>query len=214
MIFEERRTVVRRGQLENYQAALRGEIWPAAKSAGGKVLCLLGGVIGVPADELLQVTAYSELEAWQLAQEKSPKVSPAVIESDEARLLRPISPRPKDPVPSEDRRAIYGYRRFIIDRDDIDEFVHCSKDGIWPRIESQGACILGLWATVASTTPLEVVLLTGYHSPSHWEATRGTLPRPEGFDENLWAQAASLGARRNRLTLRSWVNLMRALQIE
>ena len=63
----------------------------------------------------------------------------AVCESEEVRLLRAISPRPKSVIPERDRRPVYGFRRFFIDPKDLDEFVHCSENGIWPRIEAMGA---------------------------------------------------------------------------
>jgi hypothetical protein len=75
---------------------------------------------------------------------------------------------------------------------------------VWPRMEAQGACILRRRRTAAATDPQEVVLLTGYHGPGHWEETRGNLPMPEGFDKGLWEQGERLGARRNQLTLKSW----------
>jgi hypothetical protein len=62
--------------------------------------------------------------------------------------------------------------------------------------------------------PQEVVLLTGYHGPGHWEETRGNLPMPEGFDKGLWEQGERLGARRNQLTLKSWVLLLRAIELD
>jgi len=37
---------------------------------------------------------------------------------------------------------------------------------------------------------------------------------PEGFDKDLWEKGARLGARRNQLTLKSWVKLMRAIELD
>ena len=37
---------------------------------------------------------------------------------------------------------------------------------------------------------------------------------PEGFDSDLWERGRRLGARRNELTLKSWVLLMRALELD
>ena len=108
---------------------------------------------------------------------------------------------------------MYGYRRFFIRPADLDEFVHCSEDGIWPRIEAQGACILGLWATLAATDPLEVVLLTGYHGPAHWEKTRENPEKPAGIDQQVWETSRKLRARRQQLAIRSWVCLMRAVEV-
>jgi hypothetical protein len=37
---------------------------------------------------------------------------------------------------------------------------------------------------------------------------------PEGFDPELWERGRRLGARRNELTLKSWVKLLRALELD
>lgn len=94
----------------------------------------------------------------------------------------------------------------------LGEFVHCSENGIWPRIESQGASILGLWATTASTSPLEVTLLTGYHGPAHWEATRQYGGKPDGMDDATWEHSLSLHRRRSELPVKTWVRLMRRVE--
>ena len=84
---------------------------------------------------------------------------------------------------------------------------------MWPRIESQGACILGLWTTLAVTDPLEVILVTGYHGPGHWEETRVTGPKPEDVDSGLWQGDLELRARREAMTLKTWVCLMQAIEV-
>ena len=129
------------------------------------------------------------------------------------RLLRSVSIRPKDVIKESDMRPFYGHRRFHIDPSNLDEFVHCSENGIWPRIESQGASILGLWATVASTSPLEVTLLTGYHGPTHWEETRQYGDKPEGMDDATWEHSLSLHRRRSELPVNTWVRLMRRIEL-
>lgn len=116
-------------------------------------------------------------------------------------------------IPIEDRRPIYGYRKFIISPDDLSEFITCSENGIWPRIESMGACILGMWTTTTSTTPMEVILLTGYHSPSHWEQTR-YAPENMGASKELWNREMSYRSRRVELTKTTKVNLMTSLDID
>ena len=84
---------------------------------------------------------------------------------------------------------------------------------MWPRIESQGACIRGLWSTLAGGDPMEVVLLTGYHGPGHWGEKRVTQPKPEDVDSALWQGDQKLQARREHITLKTWVNLMQAVEI-
>lgn len=207
-IFEVKHTTLRSKALDEYLRQ-NGERGSAQQS--GKTLCLLTGLIGYPPEEVIRVTRYTGMDPWQQAQIN---VSyPGLAEKEEVRLMRSISSRPKPVVPPEDRRAVYGYRRFYIRPADLEEFVHCSENGIWPRIEAQGASILGLWATVAVTDPLEVVLLTGYHGPAHWEETRDTREKPPNIDQQVWETSRELGARRRQIAIRSWVCLMRAVEV-
>jgi hypothetical protein len=136
-----------------------------------------------------------------------------LVDSEDVRLLRSVSSRPKSVIAPEDLRPFYGHRRFFISPADVDEFVEHSQNGIWPRIEAQGACILGLWTPVAGTTPLEIVLLTGYHGPAHWEETREKPAAPEGVSEEVWAHARRARTGRSAIALRTWVRLMRRLEI-
>ena len=209
MIYEERRIIVDAKRLNEYLSACQSDLFPAIRGAGGDVICQLSGLIGNPQNELVQITAWQSTDDWQGFQAIDTGVSDTV-QSEEVRLLRAISSRPKAEITAEDRRPVYGFRRFLIDPRDLDEFVHCSENGIWPRIESMGACILGLWTTVAATNPQEIVLATGYHSPSNWEYTRYGDERPEGVDETLWRNEEALRRRRIEMSLKSWVCLMRA----
>ncbi len=213
-IYEERHTSLDRGAFAAYLELCREQTWPAVAGQGGRVLCLMSGLIGAPATELLQVTAFPDFAAWERTQKVAASRRGDLVEAEEVRLLRAIAARPKDVLPDDDRRAVYGYRRFSTRASDLEEFAMCSGEGVWPRIEAQGACILGLWTTMAATDPQEVILLTGYHGPAHWEETRGNLPMPAGFDPELWQKGQRLGARRNELTLKTWVKLMRALVLD
>ena len=207
-IYELRHTTLRSGTLDEYLAQNQKN---RAAAPHGKNLCVLSGLIGYPAEEIVHVTRYAGIDEWQAAQANLPDMG--LAENEEVRLMRSISSRPKEFVPPEDRRAVYGYRRFLIRPGDLDEFVHDSQDGIWPRIEAQGACILGLWATVAATDPLGVVLLTGYNGPAHWEETRGGGDPPANIDQQVWATSRELRARRQQLAIISWVCLMRAVEV-
>ena len=207
-IYELRHTTLRSGMLDGYLAQIQQY---RASEPKGKTLCVLSGLIGYPPEEILQVTRYSGINDWQAAQANARDTG--LAEKEEVRLMRSISSRPKPVVPPEDRRAVYGYRRFAIRPGDLDEFVHDSQDGIWPRIEAQGACILGLWATLAATDPLEVALLTGYHGPAHWEETRENPVKPVGLDQAVWETSRELRARRQQIAIRSWVCLMRAVEV-
>ena len=60
---------------------------------------------------------------------------------------------------------------------------------------------------------MEIVLATGYHSPSHWEQTRYEGTRPLGVDRELWDNENALRRRRVEMTLKSWVCLMRAYEV-
>jgi len=153
------------------------------------------------------------VEAWETAQMGIPPSPLDIVASESVRLLKPIAPRPKPQLPPEDRRAVYGCRRFFINPEDVSDFVFSSENGIWPRIESQGACVLGLWTTIATTQPMEILLLTGYHSPSHWEETRVNSRQQENVAQTLRHKESPLRDRRIDLTQRTWVRLMRAHEI-
>ena len=70
--------------------------------------------------------------------------------------------------------------------------------------------MLGLWTTVAATSPMEIVLLTGYYGPAHWEETRAYQDEPlEGIDPEVWGTQQVGSSPRRLLTTRTWVRLMR-----
>ncbi len=211
MLYEERRTTLKSGLLDAYTAHLRDVVRPSL--AGGEILCLLSAAIGDPAESVLQITRFPDYAAWLEDQSAYGPDRMELVANEEIRLLRSVSARPKAVVEDSDMRPFYGHRRFHIAPRDLDEFVHCSENGIWPRIESQGASILGLWAGVASTSPLEVTLLTGYHGPAHWEATRQYDGQPEGMDEAMWEHSLELHRRRSELPVKTWVRLMRRIEL-
>jgi hypothetical protein len=214
MLYEERTISLKPGMVGEFLRWSRQDHRSIVHDHGGRVLCVMGGLIGSQASELLQITRFPDFDSWQRLQTIVAPKRAELVESEEVRLLRAIAARPKEALPDEDRRAVYGYRRFFTRGSDLDEFVYCSGEGVWPRFEAQDACILGLWTTMAATDPQEVVLLTGYHGPGHWEETRGNLPMPEGFDPELWERGRVLGARRGQLTLKSWVKLLRAIELD
>lgn len=214
MIYEERRVVARSKNADEYLAHIRKNVAPSLAQYGGQPLLYLSGLIGDPANEIVQITLFPDLVSWQQAQQNCSPTSTMMVESEEVRLFRAVSSRPKPQIPAEDRRAVYGYRKFFIDPTDLDEFVHCSEQGIWPRIESHGACILGLWSPISCTNPMEVVIATGYHSPSHWEQTRFGGKRPDGVSEELWEKERPLRERRVEITKKMYVRLMQAHPIK
>ena len=168
MIYEERRTLSHPKSAEDYLEYCKTGYWPNLRAEGGQPICLLSGLIGDPANQHLQITAFEDVQAWEAAQSKLEPSPQNLVENESVRLFRSIASRPKPSVPEEGRRPVYGCRRFLINPADVSDFVNSSENGIWPRIESQGACILGLWTTIAATQPMEILLLTGYHSPTHW----------------------------------------------
>jgi len=214
-LFEERRTTLAAGAFKDYETLSRETLWPSQSKHGGRVLCRLCGHMGEPAPFLVTLTAYPDFSAWQAAQAAGlPDRFYDLVEAEEVRLLRAITSRPKRPVPREDRRPLYGYRRFFFRNRDLDEVADLSENGVWPRFESHGCAVLGLWTPTAATDPQEVILITGYHSLAHWEETRLNQTMPEGFDPKLWELGREAALARGRLTLRSWVTMMRGLYVE
>jgi len=134
MIYEERRTLTHSKSAEDYLEYCTSDLWPSLRAEGGQPICLLSGLIGDPANQYLQVTGFEDVPAWEAVQSIIPPSPPSLVESESVRLLRPIASRPKSPVPQEDRRAVYGCRRFLIDPADLWDFVNSSENGIWPRI--------------------------------------------------------------------------------
>lgn len=211
-VYEERKTTLRKGKLDEYVGLCRRETWPALAGAGGDLVCLLAGLIGDPAEDLLQVVRFPDVADWEGAQGAYRGSRAALVDREEARLLRSAGPRPTFPVDPGLRRPVYGYRRFLLAASDVDEFVHCSAEGLWPGIEPRGPRIFGLWRAVAVTEPQEMAMLTGYEGPAEWESSRYETGMPEGYDRDLWERALRLRARRNEITIRTWVRLMRAIE--
>ena len=213
MIYEERRIIAKGGKADAYADLVRRSMKPAFEGNGGEAIALVQGLIGAPSEEIIQVTRFPNLGHWQKAQETLNIRRMELIESEEVRVMRSIASRPKPVIPAEDSRAVYGYRRFFVDPEDHNDFVRYSEEGIWPRIELQGARILGLWSPIAATSPQEIVLMSGYHSPAHWEETRSPQSRPTEYDEKSWERILEMHGARRRLPLRSWVCLMRNIEI-
>jgi hypothetical protein len=226
-VWEERRAVVRRGSPAAYRTLMLDDLWPALEAADIRPLCLLTGLIGMRAEETHFFTGYQDLAHWQQSQQwRQDRATPAfdggrtladvfaqrseLIVEEQVRLWESSTERPTEITPLDDRRAIYGMRRFSINPRDWPEFVRFSSEGVWLRIEQQDARILGLFRDLATTDPLEVTLLTGYHGPAHWEETRFWRNRPPDFPEDLWETGRRNAEARTAITLRSHVCLMTA----
>ena len=213
MITEERMSVLGSESLiGEYLSTCRNTIWPSIRASGGSIICVLSGYIGKPTSHILQMTSYKDLESWKTAQGAWSAGPASLLTEETVRLLKPVATRPKETIPPEDRRPVYGYRTFSILPNDLSEFVRCSEEGIWPQTETMGACILGMWVTLASTSPLEVILLTGYHNISLWEETEITATQSKSLDTDatIWDRDTALRNRRKELTLKTFVELMRS----
>lgn len=230
-VWEERRAVVRHGSLARYRGLMLDELWPALEAQHIRPLCLLTGLIGMRAEETHLFTGFQDLAQWQQTQhlqQDSGADSTAppsadgrnladvfarrseLIAEEQIRLWESCTERPKEIIPLDDRRAVYGMRRFSIHPRDWPDFVRFSSEGVWLRIEQQDARILGLFRDLATTDPLEVTLLTGYHGPAHWEETRFWRDRPPDFPEDLWQAGRHNLDARTAITLQSHVCMMTA----
>jgi hypothetical protein len=222
-VFEQRRVILHRGAFPAYRRYVHETLWPTLTAAGNRPLCLLTGLIGSSINETYLFTGFPDLAAWQRAQPEMAGASPEaggkgpssklrqeLISEEQVRLLVDSGVRPKSTITVDDRRSVYGMRRFWIRPTDWPAFVRHSADGVWPRIESQGACILGLFRDAAVTEPMEAVLLTGYHGPAHWEETRSHGESTVGISEAMSEGSRRALEGRGALTLRSYVCLMSA----
>jgi len=216
LIYEERTVSVRRGRTQDYTKIFRDQVKPAIEAEGGEVLRLVSGLIGAPATEFIAISRFADFASWEKAQGRVTAAHPDladITDSEQVRLLKSISSRPKQSIPAEDRRVVFGYRRFFIEPKDIDDFVRYSEEGIWPRVEAEGASVLGLWTPLASTAPLEIILLTGYHSATNWEQTRVTHPMPDHFDEEMRQKCTEMYRLRYEMPNKTWVQLMQAVEL-
>jgi len=208
MIYEERFTHVSITKVREYVELCRDKTIPALKTAGGRTICLLSGLIGDRGNTFLQVTGFEDSSAWNLAQKTMSVERNDLIEQEEVRLLKPIASRPKPVIPPEDRRPVYGYRRFFINPEDLAQFVRYSEEGVWPLYEAMDCRILGLFSPIATTYPTEIVLMSGYYGPGHWETTRINRSKPEGMEESFWEHGRNETIKRSGLLVRgSWVRL-------
>ena len=62
MLTEERKTIVKKSELYEYLSYCRSNIWPSIRTAGGQILCVVGGVIGKPKNHLVQMTSFSNFD--------------------------------------------------------------------------------------------------------------------------------------------------------
>ena len=118
MIYEERRIRLTPGCFRDYRTWVLERLWPRLAESGHRPLCLLNGLIGAAAEDVVLIVGFEDFDAWQAAQ---PALVGDVrdgprrwIESEEARPLLASAYRPDGPTQPEDRRPVYGLRRWWI----------------------------------------------------------------------------------------------------
>ena len=213
MIYEERYTTLKMHGLDDYLKLYRENKLPLIQSFGGQVICFSNGLIGDPNNAIFQITGFPDIDSWQNAQRGLTTGREELVESEEVRLLKRVTSRPKEPMPPEDRRNYYTYRRLFINPDDLEEFVNYSEN-YWPAHEAMDARMLGVWTPIAVTNPLEIVLMSGYNGPAHWEQTRspgGSMY--QDLDPELRNRGINMTKRRNLSVRGSWVRLTRQLEL-
>ena len=213
MIYEERRIQLKPGSFPDYRTFVLESSWPRLAEAGHRPLCLLNGRVGTGSENAVLIVGFDGYDAWQSAQPAIAGAGPgdpprAWIASEQARLMTPSPYRPTPTTPDDDRRAVYGLRRWWIEPGDWEEFARLSFEGVWPAMDHMGHWVLGQFRTAATTSPLEIVNLAGYRDAAHWEATRD--PVAQGVREDKVELLRTLGAERRALVLRSYVTLMTA----
>ncbi len=218
-LYEERRVLTKPGRFDEYLALVRDHIWPGVQNAGGQALVLLNGLIGAPVEETFLVTGFIGFDQWRAAQsvmtgapgqgdEDVTGRRSELIAEESVTLMAPSPYRP-DPEPLiENRRPVYGARRFTIDPADLADFERFSYEGVWPAMDEMDHRVLGQFHPVAISDTFAVLNLAGYWSPAHWYETRSANDPSSGTSEKAREQARTLGQARRRLVKHSYVRLL------
>ncbi|MFX1346140.1 MAG: hypothetical protein ACFFAI_13595 [Promethearchaeota archaeon] len=217
-IYEERITAVHQvsqmdiSSLRNYIKYCKSSAFPEMESKGGKVVCLLQGLIGTPNNVFLQITQYPDIKKYYNIQSEIIRNNIEMIESEQVKLFMAITPRPKDPFPLTDQRPIYSNRVFFIKKKDIDLYANLSDQKVWPLYEAWGVSVLGLFSSLSYEILHEIKLFAGYNSIAHWEETRNlTGSKPENIEKEVWEEGKNAVFKRAELTIKSNVSLMRTV---
>ncbi len=183
-----------------------------------KPICLLRGMIGKPSNEFILISAYNDINLWESHTNSLPLVNEKII-YEKNTLLKPISTNKFMSCENNTLKNIYGYREFLIETKNINTFVESSEQGVWPRVQSQGGKVLGLWANITNSLQKRILLLTGYDSVSHWEGTRSSnqyglsfANAPESSKE-LTETEKILRKNREDITISTTVNLMQNVNL-
>ncbi len=211
MIYEERRIRLHPGSLRDYRTWALETMWPALTAAGHRPLCVLNGLIGAGAEEVVCFNGFEDFDAWQAAQPLLAGDADGPrqwIASEEARPLLSSAYRPTGPTRPEDRRPVYGLRRWWIRPEDWLTFNRLSYEGVWPPLDHMGHWVLGQFRDAATTSPLAIINLAGYPDVAHWQYTR--KPSEHGVPAELLEKFETLGRDRGKLVLSRHVCLMAA----
>ena len=214
LLYDERRITLRPGVFPSYRRWALHELWPALLAAGHSPVCLLNGLIGKTADEVILIVGFQHFEARQAAQSLFAGDGPSaptrrLVVEEEVKIIL-AHPERAPPLNAEDRRPIYGVRRWWIQPEDWEEFFRLSLEGIWPAMDHMGHYVLGMFRD--SATPqsgrLECVNLAGYEDAHMWQDTRN--PAAHDVPSELLMALETKGRARNALVLESYVCLMSA----
>lgn len=127
MIYEERYTILKMDGLDDYLKLYREEKIPSLRSFGGHVYCFSRGLIGDPDNAIFQINGFPDIKSWQESQDNLTVSRENLVDYERVRLLRPVASRPKEPLPSEDRRNCYSYRLVFINPGDLEDFIRYSE---------------------------------------------------------------------------------------
>lgn len=178
-------------------------------------------MIGGVAEETHTFIGYPSWDDWHRGQEivtgvgddsgtARRAVRRDIVLEEDVRPMIAFSGRPLPETPIEDRRPLYGLRRWMIDPAQWAHFTDLSANGVWPAQDAMGHRVLGQFRTAALTDPLEVLNLPGYHSVGHWHETKSTLDPASGVPADLRQRMATALDERSGLVGRSWVQLANA----
>jgi hypothetical protein len=108
----------------------------------------------------------------------------------------------------ENRRPVYGARRFTIDPHDLEDFEKFSYEGVWPAMDEMDHRVLGQFHPLEVTDSFAVLNLAGYWSPAHWYETRSANDPSSGISEEAREAARIHGRARTQLVKHSFVRLL------
>ena len=217
-VYEGRRVLTKAGGFSEYLSIVEEHIWPEIKKTGGQPLVLLNGLIRDPVEETLLITGFSDIDHWQAAQEimvirtegkkETARYRSEIVVEESVELMAPSPYRPDSQPLAENRRPIYGARRFTIDPADLADFERYSYEGVWPSMDEMGHRVLGQFHPMEVTDSFAVLNLAGYWSPAHWYETRSANDPASGTSNEARQAANTLGLARKKLVKHSFVRLM------